>query len=172
MRSEEHREEVVEALVQAAVLMVRHVSPRQSTGLGTVLMLSRIDREGPLRLTVLAAAEGVSQPAMTQLVQRLTRQGLVTRVSDPADARAALVGITDAGRALLADRQRARHDRLAALVATLSTEEEAALALAMRVALPIIQRMIRNAAQADNSGGTPPDHITTEPATTGTPQDE
>jgi DNA-binding MarR family transcriptional regulator len=171
-RSEEPREEIVEALAQAAALMVRHVSARQGAGLGTVLMLSRIDREGPLRLTVLAAAEGVSQPAMTQLVQRLARQGLVTRVSDPADARAALVGITDAGRALLADRQRTRHDRLAALVTTLSAEEETALALAMRVALPIIQRLIRNAAQADNSGGAPPDHITAEPATTGTPQDE
>ncbi|HYZ57653.1 MAG TPA: MarR family transcriptional regulator, partial [Streptosporangiaceae bacterium] len=47
----------------------------------------------------LAAAECVSQPSMSQLVQRLEQQGLATRASDPADGRAALIAITDAGRA-------------------------------------------------------------------------
>jgi len=83
------------------------------------------------------------------LVQRLEKLGLVARVSDPDDGRAALIGITDAGRALIAQRQRARHGRLADLITTLSTEDEAALTLAMHVAQPIIDRMVRNAAAAD-----------------------
>jgi DNA-binding MarR family transcriptional regulator len=150
---DEQREEVVETLTQAAVLIVRHIFPRQGMGLGAMLVLSRIDREGPIRLTALAAAEGISQPAMTQLVQRLAREGLVTRVSDPADARATLIVITEAGRVLLADRRRLRHERLAALVATLSAEEEAALALAMRVASPIINRLIENVPPDDARPG-------------------
>lgn len=167
----EYREEIVETLTQAAVLIVRHVNARQGPGLGAVLVLSRIDREGPVRLTALAAAEGISQPAMTQLVQRLVREGLVTRVSDPADARAALIGITDAGRVLLADLRRVRHERLGALVTTLSAEEEATLALSMRVASPIIERLIHNAAPPDDSGARP-GHVVAEPAATGTPEGE
>jgi DNA-binding MarR family transcriptional regulator len=38
-----------------------------------------------MRLTALAAAEDTSQPAMTQLVQRMERQGLLQRLSDPAN---------------------------------------------------------------------------------------
>ena len=53
--------------------------------------------DGPTRLTTLAAKEGVGQPSMTQLIQRLERQDLVTRLADPEDGRAALVAITDAG---------------------------------------------------------------------------
>jgi DNA-binding MarR family transcriptional regulator len=45
-------------------------------------------------------------------------------VSDPDDRRAALMDITDAGRALIAERQRALHGRLADLLTTLSAEDE------------------------------------------------
>jgi DNA-binding MarR family transcriptional regulator len=44
---------------------------------------------------------GIGQPAMTAPVRRLVRPDLVTRVGDPADGRAALVTLTDSGRALL-----------------------------------------------------------------------
>ena len=84
---------------------------------------------------------------MSQLIQRLERQGLVVRVSDPDDGRAALIDITDAGRALIAERQRDLRDRLAGLLTALPAEDEAALTLAMHVAQPIIGQMIRNAAQ-------------------------
>ena len=82
---------------------------------------------------------------MTELVHRLERQGLAVRVDDPEDGRAALVDITDAGRALLDDRRRDRRERLAELLTALSPEEEATLTLAMHVALPIIRRLIDNA---------------------------
>jgi DNA-binding MarR family transcriptional regulator len=144
-RCEEHREDIAEALEQITAVMIRHVADRQGLSLTSASVLGRVGGEGPVRLTSLAAAVGVSQPAMTQLVQRLERQGMATRVTDPEDGRAALVGITDAGQALLADLRRARHSRLAELLATLPPEDEAALALAMHVAMPIIQRLIRNA---------------------------
>lgn len=53
----------------AAVFVVRHVAYGQS--LTTNVVLARLHADGPIRLTVLAAASGVSQPAMTQLVGRL-----------------------------------------------------------------------------------------------------
>ena len=54
---------------------------------------------------------------------------------------------TPGGR-LLADRLQERRDRLADLLESLPAEDEPALGLAMHVALPIVQRLIDNAAQA------------------------
>jgi DNA-binding MarR family transcriptional regulator len=139
------REDVAEGLEQAAILMVRHLSVRAGLGLTASMALGTLDREGPARVTTLAAAGGIGQPAMTELVQRLERQGLVTRVEDPADGRAALVTVTDTGRALLDDQRRERHERLAEMLSALPDEDEATLALTMRVALPIIGRLIGNA---------------------------
>ena len=149
---EEYRDVVGEALDRAAELVVRHLEDRQRLSRNAAAVLDRLHREGPVRLTALAAGAGVTQPAMTELVNRLSSQRLVTRASDPADGRAALVDITDAGRALLADRCQERRSRLADLLATLPAEDEPALALAMRVALPIVQRLIHNAAQAAPTG--------------------
>jgi DNA-binding MarR family transcriptional regulator len=82
---------------------------------------------------------------VTELVQRLERQRLVTRVDDPEDGRAALVTITDVGRAPLDDQRRSRRDHLAELLTALSAEDEATLTPAMHVALPVIRRLIHSA---------------------------
>jgi DNA-binding MarR family transcriptional regulator len=96
-----------------------------------VTTLATIERSGPSRLTVLAAREGVTQPAMTQLISRLEDSGLVRREADLADGRVVLVALTDAGRAALAKRRADRADRLAVVLAQLSAEHRAALAAAL-----------------------------------------
>jgi DNA-binding MarR family transcriptional regulator len=135
---------VAEGLEQAAILMVRHMTDRAALGLTASMALGTLNREGPARVTTLAVAAGIGQPAMTELVHRLVRQGLVTRVEDPEDGRAALITITNAGRALLDDQRRNRHDRLAELLAALDPRDQATLTLAMHVVLPIIGELIQN----------------------------
>jgi DNA-binding MarR family transcriptional regulator len=139
------REDIAEGLEQAAILVVRHMSDRTALNLTASMVLDTLNREGPVRVTTLAAAAGIGQPSMTELVQRLERQRLVTRVDDPEDGRAALVTLTDAGRAPLDDQRRGRRDQLAELLTALPAEDEATLTLAMHVALPIIRRLIHNA---------------------------
>jgi DNA-binding MarR family transcriptional regulator len=134
--------DIAEGFERAAIVMVRHLSGRSALNPTALLTLSTLEREGPVRVTALAAAAGIGQPAMSGIIQRLARKGLVTRVEDPEDRRVALVGLSDAGRALRRDQQRERRDRLAVLLAGLPAEDEAALNLAMRVALPIIRRLI------------------------------
>ena len=138
-------------LEQASILTTRHITDQAPLSLTAALALSRLNKEGPIRLTTLAAAEGIAQPSMTQLIQRLERQGLATRINDPEDGRAALVNITNAGRALLDARRRARPDRLAKLLKAVSPEDEAALTLAAHVALPIIRRLVHNATNPAHS---------------------
>ncbi|MCV7017094.1 MarR family transcriptional regulator [Mycolicibacterium aichiense] len=126
-------------------LTIRFLSDRADLSASAAFTMNRVYREGPVRLTTLASKEGVSQPSMTQLVQRLERAGLVTRLPDPDDGRACLIGITAEGQALLDDRKRLRRERLAALMATLTPEEQSALWLSARVALPLIGRLVANA---------------------------
>ena len=142
---EEVSECVGELLDQGLDLTARFLSDRADLSASAAFALNRVCREGPIRLTALAAKEGVSQPSMTQLIQRLERLGLVARLADPGDGRAALIGITGRGQALLDDRKRMRRERLRALMATLTPEEESALWLSARVALPVLRRLVENA---------------------------
>ncbi len=69
----------------------------------------------------------------------------MTRLPDPDDGRACLIASTVQGQALLDERKRMRRERLAALMTTLTAEEQAALWLSARVALPLIGRLMANA---------------------------
>jgi DNA-binding MarR family transcriptional regulator len=129
---EQRCDRIGETLDQASDLAIRYLSERAGLTLAASFVLNRLHREGPSRLTVLAAKEGVSQPSMTQLIQRMERHGVVTRMDDPEDGRVALVALTDAG-------------ILAELLTTLTADEARALALAAEVALPILQRLTWNA---------------------------
>jgi DNA-binding MarR family transcriptional regulator len=146
------REHIAQALEQASILTTRHLTARAALSLTATMTLDTLNREGPVRLTALAAAAGISQPSMTELVHRLERQGLAIRSDDPEDGRAALVNITNAGRALLDDRRRDRRDRLAELLTAIPPEDDATLTLAMHVALPIIRRLIHDANQSHTQG--------------------
>jgi DNA-binding MarR family transcriptional regulator len=83
---------------------------------------------------------------MTQLVGRLEREGLEVRLTVPDDGRATLVDLTDAGRALLAQRRQTQRDNLAELLEALSPDEQATLSLAMRVAAPLLDKLANVAA--------------------------
>jgi len=108
------------------VLWARRSTPAQMSST-SITTLDTLDRDGPLRVTELAQREGVSQPGMTTLVNRLVGQGYAERLPDPRDRRAALVRITPAGRDMLRARQRSRSVALHTVIARLPHEHQAAL---------------------------------------------
>lgn len=136
---------VGELLDQAMDLTARFLTDRTNLSASAGYAINRVRHEGPLRLTSLAVKEGISQPSMTQLIKRLEAQGLVARLADPEDGRAALIGITRHGQEVIDERTRVRRERLTELLATLSPEEGNALWLAARVALPALRRLATNA---------------------------
>jgi len=79
-------------------LLVRQVGPDVSRTEAGVL---RTLTDAPRRITELAELEGLAQPTMTLLVQRLEQRGWVKRERDPDDGRVVLVSLTDAGRTTL-----------------------------------------------------------------------
>ncbi|MEU5085267.1 MarR family winged helix-turn-helix transcriptional regulator [Streptomyces sp. NPDC021356] len=140
-------EDTARALADVASAVIRALTDRRQLSLTAAATLARLERDGPARLTALAAAEGVTQPSMTQLVQRLRAQDLVARVGDPDDGRVSLITLTATGRAVLAARRKARDARLAQLLAALPDEDQRALGAAMRTALPLVLRMLEESAQ-------------------------
>jgi DNA-binding MarR family transcriptional regulator len=89
------------------------LSPARLSALSVVVFA------GPLPLGKLAAAEQVTPPTMTRLVQALEDEGLVERRPDPGDRRSILIAATGRGTALLREARRRRLRRLVALLEAL-----------------------------------------------------
>lgn len=106
--------------------------------LAALLTLRRLADGGPQRVTDLAAAERVSQPTMTGLLNRLECDGLVVRATDPDDARAVRVAITAAGTEHV---EGARRRRAEALERRLRTLDPAHRRL-IENALPAIEALL------------------------------
>jgi DNA-binding MarR family transcriptional regulator len=117
--------------------LMRRLNPPQDVSLTAASTLRTLERDGPHRLSDLAAREGVTQPAMTQVVSRLERDALAERDTDPADGRVVLVRITVAGRDLLRHRREAGAAKLAVLMDALTPEDRAAI----MAALPAFDRL-------------------------------
>jgi DNA-binding MarR family transcriptional regulator len=117
--------------------VLRRITPRDQMSLTAASTLRRLERSGPHRLCELYAPEGVTQPAMTQLVTRLEKEGFAARSSDPADGRAVVVSITAAGRAAVAHRREGRAQALSGLLRGLAPADHAAIV----AALPALERL-------------------------------
>jgi DNA-binding MarR family transcriptional regulator len=109
-------------------------------------VLHTLSRKGPLRLTDLLATEQLKQPALTSLVAKLQRDGLVSRRPDPSDGRAILLSLTREGRQVVRSRRTDRMANLSRLVEHLNDEEREVLAGTARV----LGRLVEVAAELDD----------------------
>jgi DNA-binding MarR family transcriptional regulator len=135
-------DELAAALPQRASALTRIFFARTATGLSRteVGLLAALSTR-PRRITELAAMEGITQPAVTQLVNRLEQRGWVERRADDRDARAVLVAVTGPGQAAL-DRVRAEYRALLhEEMATLDDEEVETLAAAVDILDRLIERI-------------------------------
>jgi DNA-binding MarR family transcriptional regulator len=101
-------------------------------------VIATLESNGPLRMGELARIENVSPPSITGIVGRLEERGLVSRVSDPEDARSTRVEITIAARQLLGESRKRRSMFLAQRLERLDQDERALLARAV----PVLDRLI------------------------------
>ncbi|WP_246183461.1 MarR family winged helix-turn-helix transcriptional regulator [Paenibacillus methanolicus] len=97
----------------------------------TLSVLHTLSRKSPMRLTELTATEQITQSAITQLVTRLERDGLVERRPDPSDGRVVLVHITEEGAKIIDSRRSERIAHLSKLFERLTPEEKTAIAEAI-----------------------------------------
>jgi DNA-binding MarR family transcriptional regulator len=125
-------------VLEEVTRLVRRLATTGDLSLTAAMVLARLDREGPVRLTDLAVSEGLSQPGMTQLVTRLERDGLVRRQASADDRRGVLVTVTGRGATLVASRRAERAAALHRLMSRLDDDDRAAIT----VALPALSRLV------------------------------
>jgi len=118
-----------EDLVTTAARVVRWL-PRDADfglSLAAVRLLARISDHGPVRISDLAVAENCSQPTITNHVKKLEAEQLVARTTDPRDARASMIALTDAGRLRLAEMRHSLGTSVLPMVSSLSRKDQKAL---------------------------------------------
>lgn len=94
--------------------------------------------EGPTRVSDLARRLDVSTPTITGILDRLVRQRLSYRMSDPRDRRVVLNNLTQDGRDLVERLMPAHGDQAERALQRLSLEERASLKAALRSLLRVI----------------------------------
>lgn len=102
-----------------------------------ISVLFSVARRGPMRLSELAADEGLNPTMLSRVVADFADAGLLTRVSDPEDRRAALVEATAKGRELCERMLGERTDALGVALASLDEQEVRAL----ERALPVLEKL-------------------------------
>jgi DNA-binding MarR family transcriptional regulator len=80
------------------------------------MLLHTLACAGPSRVTMLAATVHSDPSTVSRQAAHLVGMGLVERRADPADGRASLLALTDAGSALLEQARQRRDDRTAAII--------------------------------------------------------
>lgn len=95
---------------------------------------------GPRTPGELAAQELVSAPSMTRTIHGLVERGYADRSPHPDDGRQVLVGLTDAGVAVIADARARRDAWMARHLEGLSADDLAVLARATQILTQVAAR--------------------------------
>lgn len=111
----------------AVITQLRRRSGDADTSARTFL-LSHVDRHAPVRMSDLASYACLDLSTVSRHLRGLEEQGLVTRSPDPADGRATLLDLSDAGRDVLDRAVRARTELIATATAGWSDADRATLA--------------------------------------------
>ncbi|MEU6573470.1 MarR family transcriptional regulator [Streptomyces sp. NPDC046805] len=134
--------ELLQAVTELSYVMSRKQVHVQMTASGDVKMeragvalLSILRRREPLRLNELAERLLVRAPHVTRQVSQLEGQGLVERTRDQADHRAQLIRLTERGRTVADQVDRAYYDRLCRTLDDVPIED-------VRAATRILHRLV------------------------------
>ena len=95
--------------------------------------LFHIHHHGGSGVTDLGEHLGISNAAVSQLLERLVQQGLILRYEDPADRRAKKLTLTEKGAQTLQEGIHARQGWLHDLSAALSAAEKEQVAAALKI---------------------------------------
>ncbi len=92
-----------------------------------ISVLLGVDRRGPIRISELAELESLNPTMLSRSISSLVEAGLLARVSDAGDRRAAWVQVSDAGHRLAERMRRERTEVVDRGMADLSSEDRRVL---------------------------------------------
>jgi DNA-binding MarR family transcriptional regulator len=117
----------------------RNEPDRSELTLSQYYLLEPLLERDAVRISTLADEAGVSRPVATRMIARLGEQGLVSRKSDPTDARAVTVGLTAAGRRAVGTKREFVESKRHALAEALDPDEREQAARLLRRLAGVIQ---------------------------------
>ena len=135
----------------AIARMARRMRPTAAAGPLTtteVDILGVAERQGPARMSDLAAFCGLNPTMLSRLVPRLEEAGFLRRQADPTDGRVWRVEATKKARALLERVRAERNDALSKLLNELDDREREAIAAATPVLEKLAERLRSQSRQA------------------------
>ncbi|MET9773016.1 MarR family transcriptional regulator [Streptomyces sp. NPDC006367] len=142
---------LLETLQHEVALFARRAEQTRLGGVGQVrnsmdraayLLLSRLDKEGPMGVKALASSMGIDSSTVTRQVAPLVETGLVKRTSHPEDGRAVVLQLSPRGEARLNEVRSSRRRLMAELTHDWAPEErEAFCALLTRFNSALSARM-------------------------------
>jgi DNA-binding MarR family transcriptional regulator len=139
-------DEIAEALPTRAAMLSRLFLAQSSIRVSrTEVGVLQAVTAGPCRVTELAAREGVTQPAITLLVNRMASRGWVRRESDPLDGRVVLVALTPLGLGVWDQLRREYHALLHEEMASLDDADVDVLSRAIEILDHLIGRLRQGA---------------------------
>ncbi|MDX1934619.1 MAG: MarR family transcriptional regulator [Capsulimonadales bacterium] len=97
-------------------------SPLDDLPISQVRCLSIVGAEEGRKMQEIAARLHIKLPAMSQMVDRLVRKGLMERRPDPTDRRVARLHLTPEARRMVAEARRIRMDHLRKITADMDPE--------------------------------------------------
>ncbi|MFN2569548.1 MAG: MarR family winged helix-turn-helix transcriptional regulator [Candidatus Dormibacteria bacterium] len=122
-----------------------------------VSALVTLQSGGPMRMSELAAREGIAVSTISRLIDSLEASGrLVNRTADPHDARACRVAISVRGAAVLEDLRRNGTRLIDQALESLGRSDREALA----AALPLLERLVTSVEAASDGVPNLPKEVT------------
>lgn len=110
-------EEAVYLFVAQVGRLMRKRQPGDELDIGTWPILHTLQVHGDLRLSDLAAKLHLDASTVSRHVKLLEDRGMLQRIDDPDDRRAALVRATDSGNKALEQGRQRRRDQIARILA-------------------------------------------------------
>ncbi len=107
---------------------------------GQYKVISVIHNQGPISVGNLGRYVGSAQSTTSEMVARLTKAGLVTKVRGPYDGRVVMVELTDQGRQLMKRRRKRVKEAYQNLFSKLSDGERDSLVGALRALNDILSK--------------------------------
>jgi len=105
-------------------------------------VLEITSREPQWRMSDLAHRMALSPGSLTLMMDRLIEDGLISRGRSQDDRRVVIVQVTPKGRAMLEERRRVLHARVAAEIGKLPVQERSELAQAMGTIVRFLERYL------------------------------
>jgi DNA-binding MarR family transcriptional regulator len=135
--------EMVEELAQELMRQLDLLSGskvQEDISYGQYKVISVIHNHGPISVGNLGRLVGSAQSTTSEMVARLTKAGLVTKVRGPYDGRVVMVELTDQGRQLMRRRRKRVREAYQRLFGRLSSEEREKFVESLRSLNDILQK--------------------------------